>query len=240
VASLVAPIGYLAGLLLLAAVIGRRRLIRRERLVARAAPIDLDGLPVARSAPAGEPAVVDDEATRPRWLRPSLRAERYGMDVGQHRVLPAAVLRAPSHPRTTLTFGSVPDDLDDRRTITAQAANLFGEPGDGGGQPLLRLERGDEVAILDRDEGWLNVLTPTGVAGWLPAADLEARPVIAIAAPDAPLDLADLLAAGGSRRRGTPHVPDAPEVSDAPEAAPTTVQRPRRPRKPRLTDTGPS
>ena len=33
---------------------------------------------------------------------------------------------------------------------------------------LARLERGDEVEIVDSQEGYLNVRTPNGLTGWIP------------------------------------------------------------------------
>jgi len=214
-----APIGYGALVVLVALIIGRRRSARSQGAVAPRAP-NPDSLPVARVEPRPRPAVADDEADLPRWLRPSLRAERFGLDLAANRpqrALPAVRHLAPPPARAPLAFGGVPADLNDRRLVIA-SVGLLDQPDDAGGRQLVQLERGDEVAIMDREAGWLNVVTPTGEAGWLQetalaanAEDLErsapplswpqgAAPGVpfpsAAPRPDEPVDLAALLAAG--------------------------------------------
>jgi hypothetical protein len=171
--NLAAPIAYLAMVLLVAFVIARRRLDRRERaaLAGAARPPDLDSLPVRRVGARAEPLAADDEETRPRWLRPSLRAERFGMDQARAaRVMPAALQPAPPR-RTPLTFGGTTADLSDRRLIRSAVVGLLDQP-DPVGRHLAELEHGDEVEILETVEPWANVLTPTGLAGWLPTVVL--------------------------------------------------------------------
>jgi hypothetical protein len=183
--------------------------------------MDLDSQPVQRFEDRARPEVADDEAERPRWLRPSLRAERFGVEVGQHRTLPAHMV-APPPARAALAFGGVSNDLDDRRLVQAAGVGLLDQPGADLGRRLTQLERGDEVAIIDRDGDWLNVLTPTGEAGWLPESALAAgdealgpsgQPAgptegqtlglrAASTPPDQPFDLAALLAAGRPRDPG--------------------------------------
>jgi hypothetical protein len=238
-----APIGYLAVVLLASMIIARRR-AERDRLALAEAPVDLDTRPVQRYEPISRPVVADDEADRPRWLRPSLRAERLGVEVGQRRVMPAALRYSPPPSRTPLAFGGVPDDLGDRGVIGA-GVDLIDQPDQAAGQRVVGLEPGDEVAILDRGGGWLNVLTPTGAAGWLPSAAVSGRPVD-IAAPDwsaqpaaapratpsvgeEPLDLADFLAA----RRSLEPIPPTPAEDEPPGPL-----RSRRPRKPSLGEPG--
>jgi hypothetical protein len=212
-------------------IIARRRLARQERAALANAPpavaanarpaFDRDSLPVQRFEDRTRPEVADDEANRPRWLRPSLRAERFGVEVGQHRTLPAHMV-APPPARAALAFGGVPNDLDDRRLVQAAGVGLLDQPGADLGRRLTQLERGDEVAIIDRDGDWVNVLTPTGEAGWLPESALAAGgealgasgqpagptegqtlgPRAASTPPDQPFDLAALLAAGRPRDPG--------------------------------------
>ncbi|TAK01441.1 MAG: hypothetical protein EPO36_05270 [Chloroflexota bacterium] len=187
--SVGAPIGYLALVLVVAFVIGRRRLERSQRAAAPqavlagrgAGPVrDPDSLPVARFAsrtqPESRPAVADDEADTPRWLRPSLRAERFGADLAparsSERALPLGLRIAGPPARTPLAFGGAPADLDDRRLVRHDGVALLDRPDEAGGRRLSQLERGDEVAVLEREAGWVNVLTPTGEAGWLPEAVL--------------------------------------------------------------------
>ncbi|HEX4897083.1 MAG TPA: hypothetical protein VFV53_01840, partial [Candidatus Limnocylindrales bacterium] len=231
--NLGAPIAYLAMVLLVAFVIARRRLERRERAaLAPAAPArDPDGMPVRRVESRSEPIAVDDEENMPRWLRPSLRAERFGMDQTRARVLPAALQPIPPR-RTPLAFGGSADDLSRRRIVRSAAVGLLDQP-DAAARHVAELEHGDEVEILETIEPWVNVLTPTGLAGWLPtvvlidpaanaaasrveaalAAGLDPRLDPRLGAPaeepgsptspaDEPLDLAAYLAA--RRHTGTP------------------------------------
>ncbi|MEW5992539.1 MAG: hypothetical protein AB1736_14515 [Chloroflexota bacterium] len=220
--DIAAPLGYAVLVLGVAFVIARRRLARREQaaLAGAAAAVggrtglDLDTRPLELPQTPPEHTIPDDEANLPRWLRPSLRAERAGLDLPAARTPPVArhVVAPPA--RAPLAFGGVPTDLDDRRVVRIAGAALLDRPDEATGQRVLELEPGDEVAILDRENGWLNVLTPTGVAGWLSEAQLPdatgavpppaSRPEPAVgpvpgspvAAPDEPLDLAALLAAG--------------------------------------------
>ena len=171
--NLAAPIAYLALVLLVAFVIARRRLERRERaaLAGAVRPPDLDSRPVRRIETRAEPLAADDEDNRPRWLRPSLRAERFGMDQARvARVMPVALQPAPPR-RTPLTFGGTTADLSDRRLIRSAVVGLLEQP-DPVGRHVAELEHGDEVEILETVEPWANVLTPTGLAGWLPTVVL--------------------------------------------------------------------
>jgi hypothetical protein len=166
------PIAYAAFVILVAMLFARRRLDRRGREAAAGVAPDPDSLPIARFAPAERPAVADDEENMPRWLRPSLRAERFGQVQSRDRILPAAAWVAPPSDRAPLAFGGTRVELSDRGVIGTDGVGLLDQPDEAIGQRVLDLERGDEVAILDRDGPWLNILTPTGVAGWLPLAAL--------------------------------------------------------------------
>jgi hypothetical protein len=129
------------------------------------------------------------------------------------RVMPAALQPAPQR-RTPLTFGGTTADLSDRRLIRSAVVGLLDEP-DPVGRRVAELEQGDEVEILETVELWANVLTPTGLAGWLPTvvlaepgagtapeAGVDVGSGVALDPPhapvDEPLDLAAYLAA---RRR---------------------------------------
>jgi hypothetical protein len=169
--SLAAPIGYLALVLLVAFIIARRRVARQDQAafaeVAARAAIELHTAAAQRSEPETRPEVAVDEENVPRWLRPSVRAQRFGLDLTPRRPLPSRFV-APPPSRTPLAFGGVPSDLDDRRLVQGSGISLLDQPGEGAGRSLLQLELGDEVAIIGRDGPWVNVLTPTGEAGWLP------------------------------------------------------------------------
>jgi hypothetical protein len=208
--NLGAPVAYLALVLLVAFVIARRRLERRERaaLAGAARPPDLDSRPVRRIERRAEPLAADDEESRPRWLRPSLRAERFGVDQARvARVMPAALQPAPPR-RTPLTFGGTTADLSDRRLIRSAVVGLLDQP-DPAGRHLAELEHGDEVEILETVEPWTNVLTPTGLAGWLPTVVLI-DPAAAVAASGVGAALAAGLDPGLEAPRKEPGSPASP------------------------------
>jgi hypothetical protein len=181
------------------------------------------------------------------------------MDAARQREMPAALRHAPPVPtRTPLSFGSVGDDLAERLVINATSVPLVAQPGLAGDAQIMELVRGDEVAVLERDEGWLNVLTPTGAAGWIQSivagsgevvdghagpTPASARPVPASPQVQAPIDLAALFAA--ARAQGPTPVHQAAEPpSEAPpdpdSDAPSGRDRTRSPRQRPRQDPGPA
>ena len=212
--NLAAPIAYLAMVLLVAFVIARRRLERRERaaLTPTAPAGDPDGLPVRRVERRSEPVVIDDEENMPRWLRPSLRAERFGMDQTRARVLPAALQPIPPR-RAPLAFGGTAADLSDRRVVRSAAVGLLDRP-DGAARHVAELEHGDEVEILETVEPWTNVLTPTGLAGWLPTV------VLMDPATNAAASGVEAALAAGLDPRLDPRLEAPPEESGSPTTSP--------------------
>jgi hypothetical protein len=213
--NLGAPIAYLALVLLVAFVIARRRLERRERaaLAGAARPPDLDSRPIRRVERRAQPLAADDEDNRPRWLRASLRAERFGMDQARvARVMPAALQPAPPR-RTPLTFGGTSADLSDRRLIRSAVVGLLDQP-DPVGRHVAELEHGDEVEILETVEPWANVLTPTGLAGWLPTV------VLIDPAADAAASRVEAALAAGLDPRLDPRLEAPPEEPGSPTSPP--------------------
>ena len=53
-------------------------------------------------------------------------------------------------------------------TIGYRRVRLSDGADDVGSRELDRLDRGDEVEILDSFEGFLQVRTPEGLTGWIP------------------------------------------------------------------------
>jgi hypothetical protein len=109
--NLAAPLGYAAVVLLVAFVIARRRLERRQRAAVVAAPSDPDRRAVQRIEPTWRREVPDDEENMPRWLRPSVRAERFGIQQSRTRMLPAA-LRPVATPAASPGTSDEPLDLE--------------------------------------------------------------------------------------------------------------------------------
>jgi len=110
--DVLAPVGYAAAVLLVAFVIARRRLERRDRAALVATPPDPDSLPVQRFDldPSLRPVVADDEENMPRWLRPSVRAERFGIQEPRTRTWPAAF--RPANPGSAPMTSDPPLDLE--------------------------------------------------------------------------------------------------------------------------------
>ena len=97
-----------------------------------------------------------DEATTPRWLRP-LREQRQS---GERGTLPA--------PHEPVRFDKPPRSGVERRTIGYRLVRLSDGPDDLNSREIGRVDRGDEVEIIGEQGGFLQVRTPTGIAGWVP------------------------------------------------------------------------
>ncbi len=120
-AGLAVPLG--GGVAFVLLVLARRRFARRdppalaEAIQVRstyAAPDDAApsfvSLPSLRPEPSTRPILSDEEANLPRWLRPSVRAERFGLDVPRIRATAAAQALMPSSGEPDAPGGAV--DLD--------------------------------------------------------------------------------------------------------------------------------
>lgn len=160
----------------------------------------------------------------PRWLRPSIRAER------------VASLKNPTprERREPVRFTRPPDGAADRLVVRYDRVQLLDQPNDALGMPLGELDTGDEVEVLDREVIWTRVRTPGHTDGWVPAMTLTA--------PDAlPLDLdvAPIAEALDSPNGD----PDQPALEDLlaiaarqralAEAQPAAAQPPVAPKRPR-------
>ena len=55
----------------------------------------------------------------------------------------------------------------ERAHVTYRRVRIGSEPDDVRSVELARLDRGDEVEILESHEGFLRVRTPDGVTGWI-------------------------------------------------------------------------
>lgn len=121
--------------------------------------------PVARSATTAQGAptpTAPGEAHLPRWLRPSLRAER-------HAPLPHTAEPVATHePRQPIRFTSPPSKGVVRSTVAYRLVRVTDGPDDHESNEIGRLDRGDEVEVIGDREGFLKVRTPTGLEGWVP------------------------------------------------------------------------
>ncbi|HSK51642.1 MAG TPA: SH3 domain-containing protein [Clostridia bacterium] len=128
------------------------------RVMPPAAALDAPplGPPVELDPPAIPP---DPEAQIPRWRRPSLQAAR------QSRGLAPMAVREPLRFRD----GS---RLRELRVVEYRMVRVADRPDDLEAEELGRLDRGDEVDVLERARGYALVSTPNGLRGWVEAATL--------------------------------------------------------------------
>ena len=112
--------------------------------------------------------VPPDERDMPRWRRPSLMAARKG----------APVPTAEQEAATRLTFdrGIVePDVHHERRRIRYRMVRLSDAPDEIRSNELGRLDRGDEVELLENVGAYWQVRVPTGQIGWVHRMTLGER-----------------------------------------------------------------
>jgi hypothetical protein len=117
----------------------------------------LPGLPPVRSSSAPV------ESQVPRWLRPSVRAARFESDN----------IKAPRPDRAArLAFATPGDAVTERLVVRYDLVQLLDRPDEALGVPHAELNSGDEIEVLERDDIWTRVQTPTGRSGWIPAMTL--------------------------------------------------------------------
>ena len=131
-------------------------------------------MPLATASPTTPPA----EAHLPRWRRPSVVAARFGL----------AGSSAGRPNRLAFAADPVADDATvERMVIRYDAVPMVEEPDDVHGRVVDELGAGDEVEVVGRETVWVQVLTPAGRTGWVPAmtlASLEELPAAAWAASE--------------------------------------------------------
>ena len=163
------------GVILFAAFL--RRPMRRERAAVGADPAGasvavwsaMSTLPSPGSNPAAAPGAVGatapsddeannpDEASLPRWLRPTLHEQRQSRDRGM-----VAAAREPAR------FGAAPKTGVERRTIGYRLVRVSDAPDDIRSREVGRVDRGDEIEVIAEHESFLRVRTPDGLEGWVP------------------------------------------------------------------------
>jgi hypothetical protein len=75
---------------------------------------------------------------------------------------------AVSRTRPPLRFAGPPRGGVDRRVVSYQMVRLSDGPDDLRTAEVGRLDRGDEVEILESADGYVRVRTPDGLDGWVP------------------------------------------------------------------------
>jgi hypothetical protein len=131
-------------------------LMRRQRYQPRALATQLaSGL----GAP-GEADRATEEARMPRWRRPSVEAGR-----GTPRYADAPV-RAP------LKFPAAAASGVERVVVQYRFVRVADSPDNVRSLELGRLDRGDEVEVVERRSGFAHVRAPDGLDGWVPRMTL--------------------------------------------------------------------
>jgi Bacterial SH3 domain len=147
----------------------------------------------SNSAPAGPMAPFGRDRNLPRWLDPSIAAARFKTDTTTAARASAAVAVATAPARLPVVFATPVEDLAERLQVRYDGVPLLDRPDDVLGQTIGELDSGDEVEILEREEIWARVRTPSGTAGWTPTMALsDVEIAVAEPAPDpGPLALAN-------------------------------------------------
>jgi hypothetical protein len=101
----------------------------------------------------------DPEAQIPRWRRPSLQAARQSSGL------------APISVRAPLRFAHGAP-VRERRVVDYRMVRVADRADDTDVEEIGRLDRGDEVDVLQRERGYALVRTPTGLRGWVVASTL--------------------------------------------------------------------
>jgi hypothetical protein len=213
-------------------------LIQMRRRSRRSAAASMEAVDRAGTQPRSPTEVPEDgqaardESATPRWLRASVQAERFAVthDAPKHgRTV------APPPARAPLVFSDPGADLAERRMVRYDGVQLLDQPSEVYGQTQAEANSGDEVEIIQVEDVWASVVTPSGLTGWLLTMTLTTRPddvaaeVPADAAAeqaaagqvaDEPVPLEALLDAIVARRRLEPAAaaPKAPKVPKAPKA----------------------
>jgi hypothetical protein len=203
----------------------------------RRLPRILRGPEPAAGTPAASSPTPSEEATVPRWLRPSIRAAR------------VASLNNPTFrdPRAPVSFAAPVDEASERLIIRYDLVQLLDRPDEALGMPLGELDTGDEVEVLERVTIWARVRTPAHRDGWVPAMTLASADVLTPEADGEPAveeihgaareadlpALEDLLAIAAERRA----LMDAqPPAAPAPPRKASKSKQSARPQKSRKTN----
>ena len=114
---------------------------------------------LAESAALADPADFDphaDEALMPRWRRPSVQAARIASRYGE------TITRPP------LKFIDPPASGVERAAVQYRFVRVADSPDTFRSMELGRVDRGDEVDVLERRSGYAHVRAPDGLEGWVP------------------------------------------------------------------------
>jgi hypothetical protein len=155
----------MAGMFLFALIMRRGRRDERETAAGGLTVEDATQSALAAAASAAtaaaDPDVSLDEAHMPRWRRPSVQAARQG-----------SARFGPPVSRPALRFAAPAPTGVERVAVHYRFVRVADAPDDVRSVELGRLDRGDEVDVLDRRTGFALVRAPDGLEGWVPRMTL--------------------------------------------------------------------
>ena len=163
-------LGLLA--LVVAAAAGGGLLLLAARRRSRKRPDVVDGLPVAAAVAATAPEVpaapvvlaamtaVDDELAPVDEDAPLKKSRKT-----TRKLQPAAAMGAATAVRRK--FDAPPTRGIERAKVGYRQVRISSEPDAVRSAELGRLDRGDEVEILELHEGFLQIRTPDDITGWI-------------------------------------------------------------------------
>ena len=200
----------------------RRRPRDEERPLAAAA----EAAATTRVATASRTILAEDsieEGAIPRWRRPSLRAARSASD------------RGPAGPTYQLAFNAAAVEGTERRLVRYRVVRMVDGPDEIRSQEVGQLEENDEVEVLGRYAGYVQVRTPVGTVGWVHRTTLgppigSEEPAAEVGPPEFDLEAAFDLQRSRTAQASAPA--PAAATALAPAAAPATT-KPERPKAPR-------
>jgi SH3 domain-containing protein len=131
-------------------------LMRRQRYQPQ--PVSSDLASGARDSSDVDPAA--GEVRMPRWRRPSVQAARSASRYGE------TITRPP------LKFPGPPASGVERVVVQYRFVRVADSPDNIRSMELGRLDRGDEVDVLERRSGFAHVQAPDGLDGWVPRMTL--------------------------------------------------------------------
>ena len=210
-----------------------------EAQTAAALPDGIGGVALSAPLPPVPSSTESAESHLPRWLRPSVAAARFE--------LPRDAAPAPQEARDRLAFVDTVDEVTERMVVRYDVVPLLDRPDEAQGRPQEQLDSGDEVVVLEREEVWARVRTPTAREGWIPTMTLTSpdafveEPEAAVEAvgvddgpalDDAPALEALLAMAAARRAQADGTAPPPEEPPPIPEAPVAQIRsRPDRARK---------
>jgi hypothetical protein len=127
------------------------------------------GQPAAVRSVDGAAATVSPKRTRKSSGKKTPRSEAAPSEAtpNEEAIAAAAIDKTKALPRPVRVFDKPARKGVERAKISYRRVRISSEPDDVRSVELGRLDRGDEVEILESHEGYLRVRTPDDITGWV-------------------------------------------------------------------------